>query len=76
MDPEVVFNDNPAAAENVPPVNEPAPKVTATLPGTLVQNGLPVYDIEAVGEPKIWIAVEVVNVAHPADGGNTYNIRY
>ena len=32
----------PGADVNVPPVNDPEPNVTGTVPAWLVQNGLPV----------------------------------
>ena len=61
---------NPAVELNVPPLNAPVPvSVTAWAVATDLQNGVPAYEMFAVGASVIVTDVVTGTAAHPPDAG-------
>src|SRR5205823_14623134 len=59
---------NPAVEENVPPVYAPVPVSVTDCPvPTDLQNGVPAYEMVAVGTAVIVIELVAVTWAHPPD---------
>lgn len=71
MAPVVLFIESPPGADvKMPPAYEPVPEsVTACAVESDLQNGAPVYDIEAVGTWFIVTEAVVVTGSQPPDAG-------
>ena len=68
---------NPAGAVKVPPVYTPVPvNVTGCAVATVLQKGVPAYEIVAVGTAVIIIVVVAITAAQPPDAGVVYVTVY
>jgi hypothetical protein len=70
ISPVELFIINPAgAAVYVPPEKAPVPFKVADAVLTVVQKGVPVYEMVAVGTAVMITEAVVVTAAHPPDAG-------
>jgi hypothetical protein len=67
--PVELFIVNPAGALKVPPLKAPVPVNVTDAEFTVVQKGVPVYEMVAVGAVVIVTDAVAVTAAHPPDTG-------
>jgi hypothetical protein len=76
ISPVELFMVNPAGALKVPPLKAPVPDNVTDAELTVVQKGVPVYEMVAVGTAVITTDAVVVTAAQPPAAGFVYVTVY